>query len=375
MRSYTVCFLIILLSCEMIVDIDVPFDGPHLTINSILNTDSTGQALIGLNRYILDDSTITFVDNADVTITEDGIDTYTLEPIGNGIYHGDFVPKPGKSYRITAITGNGMAEAETYIPLTAEIENIETQETFVNNGWDTNLAVTFTDDVNDENFYLLKVLFLYDQYNREEERVVTFSQTYYFQSDDPVIRRENENSYNEGIRFKDVFFNGKSHRASFSASSFRPLTKLPFTVVLRTVNKDYYDYYSSAALQEIASGDPLAQPVNVYDNVKNGFGIFAGFTQSIYKHEVPRPTITSVSADSARPGDEIIIYGENLQDEGERGSFVQLHAEHYLTNAQIVDASKQHVRFIVPEQAETGKIIVRVGTLLAISDTYLEIIR
>jgi hypothetical protein len=44
----------------------------------------------------------------------------------------------------------------------------------------------------------------------------------------------------------------------------------------------------------MTSGDPLAQPVNAYNNIQNGFGIFAGYSASVYRRTKPKPVILSI---------------------------------------------------------------------------------
>ena len=47
-------------------------------------------------------------------------------------------------------------------------------------------------------------------------------------------------------------------------------------VYLHNISKSYYYYRTSLELYQSASGNPFAQPVQVYSNIENGFGVFAG---------------------------------------------------------------------------------------------------
>jgi hypothetical protein len=49
---------------------------------------------------------------------------------------------------------------------------------------------------------------------------------------------------------------------------------------LRSISKEYYDYQTSLNEYWNADGNPFAQPVQVFTNIENGFGIFAGFGKS-----------------------------------------------------------------------------------------------
>ncbi len=49
------------------------------------------------------------------------------------------------------------------------------------------------------------------------------------------------------------------------------------------MNRSGYLYRRSIDDYENAQGDPFAEPVQVYSNIENGYGIFAGFSKSTYE--------------------------------------------------------------------------------------------
>jgi hypothetical protein len=52
-------------------------------------------------------------------------------------------------------------------------------------------------------------------------------------------------------------------------------------VSLMSLSEDYFKYKLSLEKYQETAGDPFAQPVQVYSNVENGFGIFGGY--SVYR--------------------------------------------------------------------------------------------
>ena len=46
---------------------------------------------------------------------------------------------------------------------------------------------------------------------------------------------------------------------------------------LRNVSENYYKYYNSVNLQILQANNPLESPPPLYTNIKNGYGIFAGY--------------------------------------------------------------------------------------------------
>lgn len=52
-------------------------------------------------------------------------------------------------------------------------------------------------------------------------------------------------------------------------------------VELRTLSKEYYLYYTSLSRSEGSNPNPIDDPVIVYENIENGYGIFAGYSNSL----------------------------------------------------------------------------------------------
>ncbi|MFZ6009198.1 MAG: DUF4249 family protein, partial [Bacteroidota bacterium] len=101
----------------------------------------------------------------------------------------------------------------------------------------------------------------------------------WLETDDPAFSEE-EDTFNS-IIFSDTRFNGKEFSLKITAGSHSTGTK--FKLHFNTLSKDLYQYKVTANLQESTSGDPFAQPVKVYNNIANGFGIFAGYSAAVYE--------------------------------------------------------------------------------------------
>lgn len=52
-------------------------------------------------------------------------------------------------------------------------------------------------------------------------------------------------------------------------------------VELRTLSEEYYLYYTSLSRSGNANPNPLTDPVIVFENIENGYGIFAGYSNSL----------------------------------------------------------------------------------------------
>src|SRR5688572_22671281 len=83
--------------CELVVDVEVPFDQPQLTLNSVINPDSLWKARVTRNRHVLDEQPFQEINNAQVIVYENGVPIDTLTSTGSGFYQSDNKkPETGK---------------------------------------------------------------------------------------------------------------------------------------------------------------------------------------------------------------------------------------------------------------------------------------
>ncbi|WP_194778274.1 DUF4249 domain-containing protein [Pararhodonellum marinum] len=57
-------------------------------------------------------------------------------------------------------------------------------------------------------------------------------------------------------------------------------------IELAHVSESYFNYFLTGDLQLSTGGDPLAQPVQVYNNINNGFGVFKAKNPDVFTLEV-----------------------------------------------------------------------------------------
>jgi Domain of unknown function (DUF4249) len=50
---------------------------------------------------------------------------------------------------------------------------------------------------------------------------------------------------------------------------------------LRAITPEYYRYYKSQELYADAQGNPFAEPITVYTNIREGYGIFAAYSPAL----------------------------------------------------------------------------------------------
>ncbi len=59
------------------------------------------------------------------------------------------------------------------------------------------------------------------------------------------------------------------------------------TIQLKHVDHHYYQYFTTKELYDAYKNNPLAEPVEVYSNMENGLGVFAGYNEDAWVIEAP----------------------------------------------------------------------------------------
>lgn len=279
----TLVFLI--LSCESLVKVDIPQRAPQLVLNSFFNPDSSWRAVVEQSQFILDDEPFKSIEGARVSIWEGDQEVAVMEDRGNGLYQAREVkPDPEKTYRIRA-EASGFESAESTDKIPSKVPIIAVNGSPFNSG--SRFKVTFQDPQGEENFYSI-ALYSYNyitQYNETTDSLEVIDSVLisnYLYSDDPIIEDFDDYSTNNGLLFKDVAFEGKEYEISFilegfCCSDFPSFSSDTFVVVLNNVSEAFYLYNITADLQDHVQGDPFAEPVQIFNNIENGYGIFAGY--------------------------------------------------------------------------------------------------
>lgn len=273
-------------ACDLIVDVDIPIEVQRLTLNAFFIQDSVWTAQLSLNRHILDDAYFNPVDDGLIVIYEQSNPVDTLLSEGNGIYTTDSRPMPGKSYEIVATSpAYGTVRSQSYLPEAVPINNMEMEMPQDLSANDPKISIQFQlkDPEPETNYYQVMLVMERSYKNPYSGEEMISHQTVPLESNDPAIDNDNNS---EGFLFKDTLFDGKEISLSLKAPYWGAGAEgMKLIFYLRTLSEDFYRYKITSQLQNSTSGDPFAQPVSVYTNVKNGFGIFGGFSQSVFVYE------------------------------------------------------------------------------------------
>lgn len=311
MKYYSFLFSIVLFSaCDPVeIERSLPDGSTRLCLNSHFAADSIWIVNITRGKYILrpDNGFVADyfegIDNATVTIWKDGQLLTTLEhseqtqsqlgSINKGWYKSaSDVSAAGENYEIrVSAPGFESVNASCQVPAPVKISDVNflskyPEEPHAGYSDKVNLEVYFTDPVESENYYEIALRTISRYPNRSDFFMESFDEA--LETDDPLFYYSpdsfdpldaSQGSY--PVLFSDTGMNGKEVRVRCSAIINRtpfPGAERSFEVILRTVSADYYHYKTTKAFQRTTKNDPFGQPVQVYTNVENGFGIFAGWS-------------------------------------------------------------------------------------------------
>ncbi len=272
-------------SCQEKVPFDFPNSPQKVVLNSILSPETLISAQLSLTMKVSHDEP-TFVNDALVTIYENDILLDTLVCTGDGVYVSEHYPKAGCKYRIVAECGDyGICYAETNISRLPEITNLryENAVSIDNEGTPiAKLCFTIKDTDSARNFYKVSMGFAEHQSGYEDYRTIYFLTT---QNSDSVLTQSGCMVLDGGyLLFTDDYF----ENGSYNIEAFCRNYYVDPDFKISAISESYYEYIRSNTKQKFSDDGFFGEmntltviPTNIFSNVENGYGIFAGYTSMI----------------------------------------------------------------------------------------------
>ncbi len=271
-----VALYVVFSGCETVVNVNLPAHEPVLTANCVFNPDSVWQVQLSRSNPALDNMTFLPVINATVEIWENENVVARLLHTGNGTYRPLTNAKPaiGANYTLSASApGYETIQATDAIPERVPFQSVELDSNFAN----IIARMKFSDPPDRKNYYLLQALAEYS--DRFGGRVLI---PIYFETDD-LLAQDLGIEGSDAFIFDDAIISGKEHEIKIRLSRYYNTRKM--YIVLVSLSEAYYTYLRSSESQGQANDNPFSIPVQVYNNIENGLGIFAGFSSSTFSTE------------------------------------------------------------------------------------------
>jgi hypothetical protein len=270
---------------------ELPVPPPKMVLSFALANDMPWQGTVTSTAPILDLYKTDYVNDAEVRLYEDGIYFMTInaDQWMEGRYWSDqHLPQPGKRYSVEVKTDKfGMATASYVHPSIVTPASFDYRIIGPSPVWpdadDIEFILEF-DDPAGLDFYEVMM-----QVRDEHGNSLIFN----LENPDPSYTDTDiDLAEDSGFILDDKLFEGKTARLVFhgmqllNGPSEEEMKWKAYIVEIRHFSPEYHDYLVSYVQQLNARNDPYAQPVKIMSNVKNGLGVFAGFTRSVTEYEI-----------------------------------------------------------------------------------------
>ena len=283
LMGVSTAILLFLTGCETVVEVELPEFTPQLVVNSFFSPDTVWRVNVSRSVSILSTEEPQPLSNAVVQLFKDDVPLERLTYTEDGWYQSvSHRPVSGSRYKITASADNFQSVTATdAVPQAVPVLSVSSKDTV--GEWEQERKIVtfeFSDPPAVENFYQLSLS------SSHYSGVKTYYNTVYFSSNDPVLASlsgfgsEDSDAAFSGdyAVFSDALFSGKTYKMTVFVDYFRDEPNL--SVLLSVISEDYYWYVRSDEKRQDSHDNLFAEPVQMYSNVQNGLGIFAGFISS-----------------------------------------------------------------------------------------------
>lgn len=329
-------FLISCTSCLKEINSDEIYTSPKITLNAICTADSVFIVEVWGNKSIAGYmSDFVFLKNATVKLYTDGVETEKLvykdkkdfnfdgsESIGRepflptSAFRSKTIVEEGKKYKLEVSHPDYKTVwSEINVPRATPIAKIDTtMTTFKPYEYEDsyskkiNVRMRIDDPIDETNYYRLIVSAVSGNYMsgmyydskgnaipNDEYGYISVIRDYSnnnFQSTDPILTGNNDvnnllfGDYDNYFSiFTDELFNGKSHTFSFTLSDYLAYNVscssdtqfgefYRIYITLQSITESTYLYIKSLEAHKAFISGILSEPVQVYNNIENGIGIF-----------------------------------------------------------------------------------------------------
>lgn len=280
----------ILLSCEKEITFDLNTPEDMLCLNCILEAGNDSVAIyVTKVQSVENDTAFTPVANARIELCKDGQLLQGIVYRGNGRYLLKHKPEIGKKYEISVNVDNYKTlTAETTIPVYPEAKAQYKIDTIYDEYWATGYyaikkIVIDLKDTPTKDYYWFKIATIYNFKGKP------FGEYYIAYKTDKMYFDEFNRYYIQDVRypFTNYEYIGalRLDEEVFLNSEVQFLLSCGPKNTLFIINGDInFDKYYKSSIKQFLTYEyenlPIFEPIQVYSNVTNGFGIFSSIAIS-----------------------------------------------------------------------------------------------
>jgi len=264
------------MSCEK--DVTFDFDhNPKLVLNCILNPDSIVSASLTLSESLDSIANFVPVKGAEIVLFE-GNDIFgVLEPTENGHYNLDKKPKTGKTYKIEVKTkDHSPLFATTTVPKPPVIEYSKTITEYITPDstiYTFGVNVKLKDNPGRNNYWIYQKYTVNGvQYTRPANAI----NAPFLDGFNKIVDPDSNYGYRLplGMRLTDEGFDGQV--LEFVIPDLVSIEEREHSLFFSDADQHYDKHIKTIILNRMkeTSELPFFEPVQIYSNIENGYGIF-----------------------------------------------------------------------------------------------------
>lgn len=301
--SAFILLTVLLSSCEKEVEIAKKDSNKCIVANALITENQPIEVMVSRGIDYVGGRNSLAMNNANLFVYHN--DTLLEEINGTndgGFYYTSVVPKANETYTIKVDCQHyPTATATATIPNPVQIEVLQADSVHVYlddyySDYESysNVVVSITDTTSDLRYYLITATGYYCP-NNNPDTIKTHSLTLICNnatakttSMTDILNHMFESSDVEHVQTKEyILLSNKDWHGSSATISFevRHSSAIPPDINVMSFTEDYYKYFIAKEYLKNSDDEDFmfSEPVNVYSNVHNGLGLFAGYNMATTK--------------------------------------------------------------------------------------------
>lgn len=264
-------FLLLFVSCEQVIDLDLPQPVPTLVVNALLVPGKAISVSVSSNIPALSNAAPPFISNATVLLYVDGYLRDSLAYNGTGEYTSMIGAEPGHMWRLdVSAPGYKSVSAVAQLPNPVKLSSARYGESIsspdVPGEMEQGMNITFTDPPG-PNYYGVQIFY---------GDSLQYQGDVWFRPRGTVFDTNEEPS--DMAFFTDERVEGKQVTLNLYTPPRSYYNGKPFIVVLRSLSADYYKFLETKKTYNDTHDNPFAEPAPIYTNIQNGLGIMGAYS-------------------------------------------------------------------------------------------------
>ncbi len=292
-KNIILYFSLLLFGCETIIDVELPDTPNRITVFGYLTTSDSAKVSVSVSKDVDEPEIPRYggwpaLKDAQVEILSDN--NVSILQLDSVFYQGPVQLEANNTYTIQINHPDYESiSATTQIPPLPSIEQVKYASKLENlDGQSTALKVTVVfNNMEDLAYYEIQVLGKYEsvriEYDVDAGQHIPVDTTMRWSST-ALYTRELQGVSGIKYHYNNILISNESIDSQLIEFPFyiewSNLSKdAELKVIVRRIDEAYFRFRQSIKSYHETSGNPFAEPVQVYSNIENGLGVFGSYSE------------------------------------------------------------------------------------------------